>query len=265
MNIIDIAIIGFVILSGFIGLTRGLTREVLGLFTWLGAAIITYLVYPHVLYIAEGYFSNATVASGVTIAAVFILSVILLNIISQLISSVIQESALGGIDRSLGFVFGLLRAVVFLAAAELIVSSFLSRSEYPRIFKDAFVSDHIYQASDTLASILPPEVTSYIGNISKSKMNKKIEQSFDDVMNKATKDDIEEVAPESNNHSTTDNSSNEINETSASTEENNSENQSEVESLARLKPKDTDEPDKTISYNKSQKQQLDRLVQTLQN
>ena len=258
MNFVDIAIIGFVLLSGIIGLMRGLTREVLGLFTWLGASVITYFTYPHVSYIAEGYFTNMTAAMWVTIVAVFIISVIILNIISQLISSIIQESALGGIDSSLGLGFGLLRGTLVLAAIEIFVSSFLPRQEHPKIVKNAFVSDFTYQASDILLSVLPTEIKQYISDFAKSKMKKQVEDSFDDVMNKAAQDEVDELSPNS--------SGSQANESDPLDRlRTKNDNKDDVESFARLKPKDEEESDKPVNYNKNQKQQLDRLMQTLQN
>ena len=50
-------------------------------------------------------------------AAVFALALVLFSIITPLFSSVVQRSALGGIDQGMGFLFGVARGILLVAVA----------------------------------------------------------------------------------------------------------------------------------------------------
>ena len=40
INMVDFAVFGLLLVSAFVGIMRGFTREVLGIFAWLGALIV---------------------------------------------------------------------------------------------------------------------------------------------------------------------------------------------------------------------------------
>lgn len=124
LNTLDYIVIFTVLLSGLLALMRGLVREVLALLTWVGA----YFVSAKYYYLAEplvrshlGDKGNGGVASGIAGVLVFVIAFIVLSLLSFLVASLIRGKALTAIDRSLGFVFGLLRgalvvSIVYLAA-----------------------------------------------------------------------------------------------------------------------------------------------------
>lgn len=162
MNIIDgliVAVIGISILIGFI---RGITKEVFGLLSWGGAAVAAYIGLPILRNVARNYITNPLFADGVTVLGIFIIFLILLSLISHILSSYVRESALGGVDRSLGFAFGLIRGIVMICAVDIALSTVIARPMYPKILTEARFSKLIYKASDIFISILPSSLRSMV-------------------------------------------------------------------------------------------------------
>jgi membrane protein required for colicin V production len=101
-----------VLISAILATARGLTREVLSLVTWAGsAAIAAYMYFKHPD-IARSYISDPRIADVATVAVTFIVCLIVLHLITMRIADFVVDSRIGPLDRTLGFVFGVLRGIV---------------------------------------------------------------------------------------------------------------------------------------------------------
>ena len=106
VSVLDLIVLGVVVISALLAAVRGFTREVLAIVAWVSAAAAAWFLHPLVLPIARQYLNNPTVALVAAIGAIFILTLIIVSIITVKISDLILDSRIGAIDRTLGFVFG---------------------------------------------------------------------------------------------------------------------------------------------------------------
>ena len=126
INAFDLIVFVLLLLSGGLAFARGFVREVLAIGSWIGAALVTRFAFPYVSPIARETFNSETVtgflrgfgygeahrdlladiAGGIV---VFVAAMVVLSILSTIIARIVQGSALSAVDRSLGFLFGLLR------------------------------------------------------------------------------------------------------------------------------------------------------------
>ena len=158
MNWVDFVVLAVVLVSGLVGVLRGLVREVLGVAAWIAAAYIAspYGVFPYVAPLARKQVSDAGVADILAFGGVFLVALIVLWIVVGVLSSRVRGSALGGLDRTFGLVFGLGRGAVLLAASY-IVGGFLSPSEgWPPPVQQARLLSPVHQGAEWLASQVPP-------------------------------------------------------------------------------------------------------------
>ena len=109
INPTDIAVIVILLLSALLAFARGLVREVLSVGAWVGAAFATLYLFPHVLPMVQQVVAKELVAKAVAGVGIFVVSLVLLSIISHQLSKGVRGSALSAVDRSLGFVFGIAR------------------------------------------------------------------------------------------------------------------------------------------------------------
>lgn len=178
MNSVDIGILVILSLSSLIGLFRGFTREVLGMFTWLGAAVLAYLTLSVFSGFTKQYITNPMMADIITGVVLFILYLIVFSIVSSFIAATVHSSALGGVDRALGFSFGIIRGVVFLLIAEVVISSFIPRTHQPQAIQTARFAPMIRSGGDALFRTLPGHWQQYIiAQITKSLEAAKVAES----------------------------------------------------------------------------------------
>ena len=105
-----------IILSAILAYSRGLVRELMAIVGWIGAAVVAFLFAPSAMPLVKevpmvGEFLNDSCELSVIVAfaGVFAIGLIVMALFTPLFASVIQRSALGGIDQALGFVFGVAR------------------------------------------------------------------------------------------------------------------------------------------------------------
>ena len=123
-TIIDGIVAVIIVLSALLAYSRGLVRETLAIAGWVAAAVLGFIFAPQVEPLVKevpviGDFIAESCELGViaAFAAVFAVALILVSLFTPLFSSIVQRSALGGLDQGLGFLFGVVRGVLLVAIA----------------------------------------------------------------------------------------------------------------------------------------------------
>ena len=123
-TIIDGVVALFIVLSAILAYSRGLVREALAIAGWVVAGILAFLFAPQleplvkeVPVVGDFIADSCELSMIAAFAGVFGIGLIVSSLITPLFSSLVQRSALGGIDQGLGFVFGVARGVLLIAIA----------------------------------------------------------------------------------------------------------------------------------------------------
>lgn len=129
-----------IILSAILAYSRGLVRELMSIVGWIGAAVLAFIFAPaatpivkEVPMVGEFLSDSCELSVIAAFASVFAIGLILAAIFTPLFASVVQRSALGGIDQALGFLFGVLRGVLLIAVAFIVWDRALSNQSVPMI------------------------------------------------------------------------------------------------------------------------------------
>jgi len=106
------------LISGFLAMVRGLVREFLSIAGWAAAAGAGLFAYIKLLPSAKSYFStlNDWVVAIGTVSTAFIITLIVVSVITVKISDKSLDSPIGALDRTLGFLFGLVRGLLIVVA-----------------------------------------------------------------------------------------------------------------------------------------------------
>ncbi len=153
----DLAILAVVVISGLLALSRGFVREVFALATWLGAGLATLYGFPHLkpyLHQAIPVPWAADVATGV---GLFLAAFILISLMSRPITGRVRKSEFRGLDRSLGFFFGLLRGAVLVSLAYLLMTWVWPAEDQPSWVREARALPYVAQGAAFIRSLVPPE------------------------------------------------------------------------------------------------------------
>jgi membrane protein required for colicin V production len=108
-SVLDLVVLGVVVISALLAAVRGFTRETLSITAWAVAIAAAWYLHPMALPFAKQYIANNTVALVATIGGIFVLTLIVVSIITVKISDLILDSRIGALDRTLGFLFGAAR------------------------------------------------------------------------------------------------------------------------------------------------------------
>lgn len=121
-TIIDAVVAAVIIISALLAFSRGLVRETLAIGGWVVAAVVAYIFAPQaeplmkeVPVLADLIDGNCAISMIAAFAAVFALGLLVMSIFTPLFSSMVQRSAMGGLDQALGFLFGVLRGILLVA------------------------------------------------------------------------------------------------------------------------------------------------------
>ncbi|AKR55137.1 colicin V biosynthesis protein [Youhaiella tibetensis] len=162
----DVGIGILVLISAILATARGLTREVLSLATWAGSAAIAIYMWQFHPEIARGYIQEQIVADVATVVVTFIISLIVLHLITMRIADFVVDSRIGPLDRTLGFVFGVLRGIV-IGVVAVIFGVWLMGSNLPAWAANSKSLPILQGFGDSLIAALPPNLEEQVNAILK--------------------------------------------------------------------------------------------------
>jgi membrane protein required for colicin V production len=155
--IADIVVAVVLLISGVLALVRGFVKETLTIVGWIGAIFITLYGYQHVSPLLTEFVAENWIAEIVAASALFLVSLVILTIFSHMISSRVQGSMLGHLDRALGFVFGLVRGMALVSLVYLGGTLFWDEDKLPDEIHDARSLPLVKMGADFLASLAPED------------------------------------------------------------------------------------------------------------
>jgi uncharacterized membrane protein required for colicin V production len=124
VNLLDFAVLAFILLLAVRGYFRGFFRELFGLAAWLGAGIVAYLFGP--VYgpaVSARFQLPPAIGQMLAALALFVALYLLLQLAGWILHSVARAIFLGPVDRAGGLVFGTAKAIAIGALFCMLVTS----------------------------------------------------------------------------------------------------------------------------------------------
>lgn len=155
MNALDLAIIAVIALSAVFAFARGFVREALSIVAWVGAAAVTLYGFDKAYSMIVKFVTTPLLADLIAGAGLFVISLIVLTIVTGYVARFVDDSALSPIDRTLGLIFGLVRGVLLVSLAYLVVDVSVPQNDRPTWIKDAKSERFLAKGADMLREVLP--------------------------------------------------------------------------------------------------------------
>ncbi len=157
-----------VIISALLAYGRGIVRELMAIVGWVAAAILGFLFAPQVepmmreVPVVGEFLADSCELSIIgAFAAVFAVALIVVSLFTPLFSTVVQRSALGGVDQGLGLLFGVARGVLLVAIAFFVYNTVVTGESYPVV--DESRSAVVFtQLTDEIENAEPEQALSWI-------------------------------------------------------------------------------------------------------
>lgn len=139
-TLVDAGVAGIIVLSAILAYSRGFVREAMAIVGWVGAAFLAFLFAPQaqplikeIPVLGDFLGDSCELSIIAAFAAVFAVGLVLASLFTPLFSSVVQRSALGGLDQGLGFLFGVLRGIVLVGVAFLVYDRAVAANTVPMV------------------------------------------------------------------------------------------------------------------------------------
>ena len=165
MGIIDLILIAAIIISGLLASYRGLIRELLGLTAWILSAFGAFYGYSTISPLFQKIITNPKVADIVAAIIIALIILIICTIINAKITSKLRKSVLSGLDRILGFAFGILRGLL-LAFVIYYFAEFALPSKVEDYTEKNFSLVYLKKTMPLVEGVLPADVINGIQNMS---------------------------------------------------------------------------------------------------
>jgi len=135
-TLVDAGVAGIILISAVLAFSRGFVREILSIAGWIVAAGVAFVFAPQAeplikeIPVVGDFLSNSCQLSILaSFFAVFAVALIVVSVFTPLFSNLVKNSAIGGFDQGLGFLFGIIRGAVLIAVAFVLYDRIVPASE----------------------------------------------------------------------------------------------------------------------------------------
>ena len=157
VNIVDICVGIVLLLSALLAYARGFVHEVLSVGGWIGAIFATIYGYPYLRPYAHELISIEIAADLTAGIGLFVLTLMILSLLTRAISKGVQSSALNALDRSLGFLFGIFRGAVLICLVYIGVEWMVPPDEQPEWMTSARAMPLIQEGAAFVITLVPED------------------------------------------------------------------------------------------------------------
>jgi membrane protein required for colicin V production len=152
---LDVILILIMLVSAFLAMLRGFTREVLSIMSWALAALAALFFYQLYRERVRQFIEPQILADAILIGVVFVIVLIVVSLITVRLSDVVGAGRVGALDRTLGFIFGLVRGLILVVIAYELIVAIMPKESLPRWVTEARSLPVIESTGRAIISLLP--------------------------------------------------------------------------------------------------------------
>jgi membrane protein required for colicin V production len=146
------------VISAILAFLRGFVHEVLGIAAWVGAAFAAFWALEPLSAMLGDVIDPPWLADAILIGGVFLAVLVLLKLVIHALAGRVQDSPLGGVDRSLGALFGIARGGAIAVLAYVLAGMFFPAVErWPEPVREARALPYVVDGARWVAAQLPEE------------------------------------------------------------------------------------------------------------
>ncbi len=156
VNWVDVSVIALMLISAIFAMIRGFVKEGFVLVSLVCGAIVASKMYPLVQPWMREQMTSRIAADLATWLGVFVLTLVVFIPISSFFVEKVQGNAMTAIDRSLGFVFGLLRGLLIACLLYLLAAQFWDKpKDAPYWIKEAKTKQILNAGAELIKDLVP--------------------------------------------------------------------------------------------------------------
>jgi membrane protein required for colicin V production len=159
MNAGDLVVLSALGLFAIFGLLLGFVGVVLLAARWVGASLITMWGFAPAQKLLRGLIESPLIADIVAGVGLFVISLVVLSIVSHGIGNLIRKSNLNALDRTLGFIIGTVGGIAVVGLSYLAFTQWIwaAPTDRPEWVRQARTLPLVEATADFLRGLAPPE------------------------------------------------------------------------------------------------------------
>jgi membrane protein required for colicin V production len=144
--------------SAILSFMRGFVRETLGIAAWIGAAVAAFSFRAPLVALLDGTIEPDWLADGIAVGVIFLVVLVVLKLVIHALAGRVQRSPLGGVDRSLGAIFGFARGAFIAALAYVLAGLFVPAVDrWPEAVREARALPLVVDVARWVVGLMPEE------------------------------------------------------------------------------------------------------------
>ncbi len=167
-TIVDGGVAVVILVSGILAYSRGFLREAMAILGWVAAAVLAFMLAPSVQplvreipFLGDFLGDSCELTVIAAFAAVFAVVLVLAALFTPLFSSFVRNSALGGVDQGMGFLFGVARGILLVAIALLVFDRAVPEGSVPMV-EESRSAGVFAQLSGNLDQAVPEDAPNWL-------------------------------------------------------------------------------------------------------
>jgi membrane protein required for colicin V production len=167
-TLVDGIVALIILISAILAYSRGFVREGMAIAGWIVAAILAYMFAPRAMPLVKeipvlrDFIGDSCELSIIaSFAGVFAIALVVVSVFTPLFATVVQRSALGGLDQGLGFLFGVARGILLVAIALVVYDRVITTETIPMI-DDSRTAKVFARAQTKINESIPEDAPGWI-------------------------------------------------------------------------------------------------------
>jgi membrane protein required for colicin V production len=155
LTAVDYVAITIILISAFFATFRGVVQETFAIVDWLVAGYAALRLTPVLLPLAHPYIPSVWLQWLAVGLGTFLAVFVPLSFATGRIARLVKKSPAGGVDRFMGFIFGVGRGLVIVSLAYLAFAALVPEPDRPDILTKARLYPVIRDTSNILRALMP--------------------------------------------------------------------------------------------------------------
>lgn len=156
LGALDIVLLGVLLVSGLLGLWRGFIVEVMSLASWVLAFWAAFAFGDTLAGMLGGWIESDAVRNAAGYVGAFVIALVIGGLCTWLLTRIVRGTGLSGTDRTLGFLFGVVRGVAVCVVAVLVLG--FTPMPQSESWSQSSTVGVLQPAAEWLRSWLPPAI-----------------------------------------------------------------------------------------------------------
>lgn len=157
LNFFDVFVVGTILVVGIFGIWLGFVSGSLYVLSWFGSGIAAFYGFPHTQPYAHEYIESEWLADAAAIFGAFLAALIVFVLFAAMIGAWIRRTQLNALDRSLGFLAGLVMGGFMICSGYVAFAYYVPPEDHPEWLLEAKSTPVIEEVSVELVKMIPEE------------------------------------------------------------------------------------------------------------